>query len=129
MDARQTRDTTEVVPSTCWECGAICGSLLTIKDGKVLKIAPNPMHPASKGAFCVKGIRAAHEWTYQASRLRQPLRRVGPRGSGEFATITWDEALDEMADGLAKVRAEHGPLAFAGAVSGAFFSRGRSSRF
>ena len=61
-----------VVPSTCWECGAICGSLLTIQNGKVLKIAPNPSHPASKGAFCVKGIRAAHEWTYQSTRLRQP---------------------------------------------------------
>jgi anaerobic selenocysteine-containing dehydrogenase len=52
------------------------------------------------------------------------LRRVGPRGSGEFTSITWDEALDDIADGLAKVRAEHGPLALAGAVSGAFFSRG-----
>src|ERR1700749_2702192 len=76
---------TEVVPSTCWECGAICGSLLTIQDGKVQKIAPNPSHPASKGAFCVKGIRGAKEWTYQSSRLRHPLRRVGPRGSGQFA--------------------------------------------
>ena len=113
-----------VVPSTCWECGAICGSLLTIQNGKVLKIAPNPSHPASKGAFCVKGIRAAHEWTYQSTRLRQPLRRIGPRGSGQFAPVGWDEALDEMAEGFLKVRAEHGPLALAGAVSGAFFSRG-----
>jgi anaerobic selenocysteine-containing dehydrogenase len=113
-----------VVPSTCWECGAICGSLLTVGRGKVLKIGPNASHPASKGAFCVKGIRAAHEWTYQSSRLRNPLRRVGPRGSGKFAAVSWDDALDQMADGFAEVRSEYGPLALVGAVSGAFFSRG-----
>ena len=113
-----------VVPSTCWECGAICGSLLTVQNGKVVKIGPNASHPASKGAFCVKGIRAAHEWTYQSSRLRSPLRRVGPRGSGKFVPVSWDSALDQMADGFAAVRSEHGPLALAGAVSGAFFSRG-----
>ena len=77
-----------VVPSTCWECGAICGSLLTVRDGKVLKIGPNASHPASKGAFCVKGIRAAHEWTYQSSRLRNPLRRVGPRGWCAYVIVS-----------------------------------------
>ena len=113
-----------VVPSTCWECGAICGSLLTVQNGKVLKIGPNASHPASRGAFCVKGIRAAHEWTYQSSRLRNPLRRVGPRGSGKFERVSWDSALDQMAERFAGVRSEYGPLALAGAVSGAFFSRG-----
>jgi anaerobic selenocysteine-containing dehydrogenase len=114
----------EIVPSTCWECSALCGSFLTIADGKVTKIAPNPAHPGSRGAFCVKGIRALPEWTYQEQRLRTPLRRVGARGSGAFAPVAWDDALDEMADGLARVREQHGPLAIAGAVSGAFFSRG-----
>lgn len=113
-----------VVPSTCWECGAICGSLMTVEAGKVARIAPNPAHPASGGAFCVKGIRGAREWTYQDARLRTPLRRVGDRGSGRFAPISWDDALDETADALSKVRATYGPLALAGAVSGAFFSRG-----
>jgi thiosulfate reductase/polysulfide reductase chain A len=113
-----------VVPSTCWECGAICGSLLTVSAGRVLKIGPNAAHPASKGAFCVKGIRAAHEWTYQSARLRHPLKRVGERGSGVFEQVSWNDALDRMADGLADVHGKHGPLALAGAVSGAFFSRG-----
>src|SRR3954453_6858382 len=115
---------TEIVPSTCWECSALCGSFLTIQDGKVIKIAPNAEHPGSHGAFCVKGIRALHEWTYQEARLRTPLRRVGERGSGAFAPVSWDEALDEMADGLVRVRDKYGPYAIAGAVSGAFFSRG-----
>src|SRR5262249_15401374 len=114
----------ETVPSTCWECSALCGSLLTIQDGKVTKIAPNADHPGSHGAFCVKGIRALHEWTYQDARLRTPLRRVGERGSGAFAPVSWEAALDEMAEGLLRVRDRHGPFAIAGAVSGAFFSRG-----
>jgi thiosulfate reductase/polysulfide reductase chain A len=45
-------------PSTCWECSTRCGSLVTVEDGCVAKVGPNPDHPGSKGAFCVKGIRA-----------------------------------------------------------------------
>ncbi|HMK79632.1 MAG TPA: molybdopterin-dependent oxidoreductase [Xanthobacteraceae bacterium] len=114
----------EIVPSTCWECSALCGSFLTVHDGKVVKIAPNADHPGSHGAFCVKGIRALPEWTYQEARLRTPLRRVGARGSGKFEPVTWDAALEQMAEGLVRVRERDGPLAIAGAVSGAFFSRG-----
>ena len=110
--------------SQCWECNTYCGSLITLRDGKVAKIGPNPDHPGSRGAFCVKGIRAVREWTENDNRLLYPMRRVGARGSGEWKRISWDTALDEMADGLAAVRSQHGPLAVAGAVSGAAFSRG-----
>lgn len=113
-----------VHPSQCWECNAYCGSLITMRDGQVAKIGPNPAHPGSKGAFCVKGIRAVREWTENDNRLLHPMRRVGPRGSGAWEQISWDDALDEMADHLAAVRSEHGPLSLAGAVSGAAFSRG-----
>ena len=114
----------ETVATTCWECGTLCGALVTAQDGRAVKVAPNPDHPASKGAFCVKGIRALPEWTYNDSRLRHPLMREGERGSGKWRTVSWDEALDAMADGLAAVREKHGPLALAGAVSGGFFPRG-----
>jgi anaerobic selenocysteine-containing dehydrogenase len=111
-------------PSTCWECSVCCGSLVTVADGRVTNVAPNPQHPHSKGAFCVKGIRGAPGITYAPSRVTHPRRRSGPRGSGQWQEISWDEALDEMADRLAAVREQHGPLAIAGGVSGAFFSRG-----
>lgn len=101
-----------------------CGSLLTVADGRVTNVAPNPQNPYSKGAFCIKGIRGALGITYGPSRIVHPLRRNGPRGSGQWTEISWDDALDEMADRLAAVRAQHGPLAIAGAVSGAYFSRG-----
>lgn len=112
-----------IVPSTCWECSTLCGALLTVEGGRVTHVAPNPAHPASRGAFCVKGIRGLPGLAYDPNRIATPLRRVGERGSGKWQAIDWDEALDDMADKLAAVRAQHGPLAIAGATSGAFFSR------
>ena len=110
--------------STCWECSTRCGSLVTVENGHVTKVGPNKDHPGSKGAFCVKGIRALPELTYHENRIRRPMRRVGERGSGNWQEISWDEALDEIADRLLSVRNEHGPKSLVGAVSSAFFSRG-----
>lgn len=114
-----------VVASTCWECASKCGSLLTVNDnGRVVKIVPNPSSPASRGAFCVKGMRGLPEWTYHPDRLTHPMRRVGERGSGSWSRVSWDAALDEMADQMATVREKYGAPALVGAVSGAAFSRG-----
>src|SRR5262245_3079496 len=120
-DALQTPDGT--YPTTCWECSTCCGALATVRDGRVVDFAPNPDNPHSKGAFCIKGIRGAPGITYAASRLLYPMRRTGPRGGGQWARISWDEALDEMADRLAAVRHKYGPEAIVGATSGAYFSR------
>lgn len=112
-----------VFPTTCWECSTCCGALVTVKDGKVADVAPNPGHPYSKGAFCIKGIRGAPGITYHPDRLLHPMRRTGERGDGKWARISWDEALDEMADRLAAIRLEHGPEAIVAATSGSYFSR------
>ncbi len=112
-----------VYTTTCWECSAYCGALATVKDGKVVNYAPNPASPHSEGAFCIKGIRGAPGLTYNPNRLLYPHRRVGARGEGRWARISWDEALDEIADRLAEVRRTHGPEAIVGATSGAAFSR------
>lgn len=95
-----------------------------MEDGRVAKVGPNPDHPGSNGAFCVKGLRALPELTYSPGRIASPMRRAGPRGSGQWDEISWDDALDEMADRLLAVRDEHGPESLIGAVSSAFFSRG-----
>jgi thiosulfate reductase/polysulfide reductase chain A len=110
-------------PTTCWECSTCCGALATVRAGRVVDFAPNRDHPYSKGAFCIKGIRGAPGITYHPNRLLYPQRRAGARGEGKWARISWDEALDEMADRLAQVRQTHGPEAIVGATSGAFFSR------
>ena len=80
----------KTLPSTCWECSTLCGALLTVgDDGRVVHVAPNPAHPASRGAFCVKGIRGLPELTYGAGRILAPLRRIRrpPAGSAS-ATAT-----------------------------------------
>lgn len=114
----------QIIASTCWECNTTCGSLVTVEGDRAVDIRPNRAHPHSKGAFCAKGIRGLMESTYSGSRLTHPLRRAGARGDGEWTRISWDEALDEMAHALARVRERHGAEAIAGAVSGAYFSRG-----
>lgn len=115
---------TEIVPTTCAECSAHCGALLTVDDGRVTNVAPNPAHPYSRGAFCIKGIRGLTGVTYHEKRLLHPLRRVGERGAGQWQRISWDEALDAIADSLAAARAKYGPLSLAGAVSNANCNRG-----
>ncbi|MDX2155886.1 MAG: molybdopterin-dependent oxidoreductase [Hyphomicrobiaceae bacterium] len=110
-------------PTTCWECSVNCGALATVRDGKVVEMGPDRNNPYSKGNFCLKGIRGAPGLMYHPDRVLHPMRRTGPRGSGRWQRITWDEALDEMADRLAEVRRAHGPEAIVGATSGANFSR------
>ncbi len=111
-------------PSTCWECSTRCGSLISLKEGRVTAIGPNQNHPGSKGAFCVKGVRGLKELTYGPDRVLHPRRRIGERGSGSWQDISWDSALDEMADRFLDVRRQFGPESLVGAVSSAFFSRG-----
>ncbi len=123
-ERRRADERVTVLPTTCWECSTLCGALASVSEGRVVDVAPNPAHPTSKGAFCVKGMRGLPESTYGRERITYPMRRIGARGSGQFERISWDSALDTMADRLADVRARHGPLSIAGAVSGAFFSRG-----
>lgn len=114
----------EVIRSQCWECSTFCGTLVTRDAAGRLRICGNPDHPASKGAFCIKGAAGALALVDAPGRVLHPLVREGPRGAGRWRRASWDEALARAADGLAAVQARYGPLAIAGAVSSAFFSRG-----
>lgn len=117
---------TNTVASTCWECSTHCGAHMTTENGKVTKIVPNAEHPASLGAFCVKGFRGLPELTYHPDRVLHPMRRTAERGEGQWQRISWDEALDEMSGRFIETQTKHGPLSLCGAVSNAHFSRGVS---
>jgi anaerobic selenocysteine-containing dehydrogenase len=85
--------------------------LVTVQDGRAIRVAGDPEHPFTQGFLCAKVNRYV-ERTYHEDRLRTPLRRVGPKGSGRFAPVTWDEALDEIAKRLHTIAASaHGPQA------------------
>ncbi|MFQ5624807.1 MAG: formate dehydrogenase, partial [Paracoccaceae bacterium] len=102
----------EIRRTTCYMCACRCGINVHIKDGKVKYIEGNRDHPVNKGVLCAKGSAGIMQH-YSPARLRAPLRRTGPRGSGEFEEISWDEALDIAAGWLAPLR-ENAPekLAF-----------------
>jgi len=83
----------EIRRTTCYMCACRCGINVHMKEGRVSYIEGNRDHPINKGVLCAKGASGIMQVT-APSRLKAPLRRVGPRGSGAFEEITWDEALD-----------------------------------
>ncbi len=93
----------EVRKTTCYMCACRCGIDVHIKDGKIRYIEGNRDHPVNKGVLCAKGSAGIMQH-YAPARLSSPLLRTGPRGSGEFKPISWDEALALAVDWLGEVR-------------------------
>ncbi|NNF73485.1 MAG: molybdopterin-dependent oxidoreductase, partial [Rhodobacteraceae bacterium] len=102
----------EIRQTTCYMCACRCGINVHLKNGQVAYIEGNRDHPVNRGVLCGKGAAGIMQVTSPA-RLRAPLKRVGPRGSGEFEEISWDEAL-EMATAWMKPLRDTAPekLAF-----------------
>jgi anaerobic selenocysteine-containing dehydrogenase len=100
----------EVKKSICTICDpeSLCGLDLYVKDGKIIKVEGSKEHPQSGGTLCSKGA-ATRQYVYHKDRVKTPLKRVGPRGSGEFESISWDEALDTIASKFNRVKADYGP--------------------
>ena len=85
--------------------------LVTVESGRAVRVAGDPDHPFTRGFLCAKVNRYV-ERTYHRDRLLHPLRRIGPKGSGQFERISWDEALDEIATKLNRIReSSDGPQA------------------
>jgi len=94
----------EVRKTTCYMCACRCGINVHLKDGKIRYIEGNRDHPVNRGVLCAKGSAGIMQH-YAPARLRAPLLRTGPRGSGEFREISWDEALETATKWLGAVRA------------------------
>lgn len=77
--------------------------LVTVESGRAVRVAGDPDHPVTNGFLCTKVNRYV-ERTYHRDRLLHPMRRTGPKGSGRFERITWDEALGEIATRLNEIR-------------------------
>lgn len=100
------------VPGMCQLCSTVCGIVGYVKEGRVIKIEGNPNDPNSRGHLCARG-QAGLNHLYHPERLLYPLKRVGKRGEGKWKRISWDEALDEIASKLKKVRESGKPEEFA----------------
>jgi anaerobic selenocysteine-containing dehydrogenase len=92
--------------SSCRSCQAGCGILVRVSEGRAKKIEGNPAHPVNRGKLCARGQAALQE-LYHPDRIPQPLKRVGPRGSGEFAKITWEEALNQLVGQLKNLQQQN----------------------
>jgi len=89
------------------DCPDTCGMRVTVEDGRAVRVEGDPTHPITRGFLCVK-VNQYIEHVYSERRMLTPRHRVGPKGSGEFAAISWEEALDEIATRFAATVAEHG---------------------
>jgi anaerobic selenocysteine-containing dehydrogenase len=93
------------------DCPDACGMVVRVTDGVAIELRGDPDHPFTRGFLCQKVARYL-ERVYHKDRLKWPLKRTGPKGSGQFTRISWDEALDTIAARFADIAASaDGPQA------------------
>jgi len=110
-----------VLPTICaLDCPDACSLDITVEDGKVTHLAGNREHPITKGFACAKMAKYPQRQE-QSDRVLVPMRRIGPKGSGQFEPISWETALNEIADRLKLVIEKYGaqtvlPYAYGGTM-------------
>jgi anaerobic selenocysteine-containing dehydrogenase len=92
------------------DCPDTCATLTEVRDGVAVSFRGDEAHPITDGWLCAK-VRPYLERVYHPDRLMYPLRRVGPKGSGQWKRISWDEALGEIAERWKAIITEDGPAA------------------
>jgi thiosulfate reductase / polysulfide reductase chain A len=96
------------IPTMCLNCSTVCGMIAKVHKGRILKLEGNPKDPNSRGKLCAKG-QAAINMVEDPDRITFPMKRVGPRGSGQWEKITWDEAISSIVERLRPLRWEGRP--------------------
>ena len=101
------------------DCPDTCALLTTVQDGIAIKVQGNPAHAHTDGVLCTKVSRYT-ERTYHPQRILQPLKRSGPKGSGQYTPVGWDEALGDIAARLRAIAARNPeaivPYSYAGTM-------------
>ena len=97
-----------IVKTACGECFITCGINIKVRDGTVVEVKGMKEHPTSRGFLCPKGD-AIPEHIHSPNRLKHPLKKE----NGNWKRISWDEALDTIAEKLTQDRERHGPGSFA----------------
>jgi anaerobic selenocysteine-containing dehydrogenase len=107
--------------SACpFDCPDTCGLLVHVEEGRAVAVAGDPEHPHSRGTLCPKMTRY-QDSVHSPRRLTTPLLAAGPKGSGAFAPISWDEAIGRIRERWRSIIAEHGaqailPYSYAGTM-------------
>jgi len=100
------------------DCPDTCVATVTVEDGRAVAIGGDPGHRFTRGFLCGK-VNRYLERVYSPDRVLHPMRRVGRKGEGRFERISWDEALERIAEALRRTIADHGteavlPYSYAG---------------
>jgi anaerobic selenocysteine-containing dehydrogenase len=102
---------TRVVRGACpQDCPDTCAFLYHVEDGKLVEVTGDPDHPMTRGGLCVK-LKNFAEHHYNPSRLLYPMKRTGPKGSGQFERISWEQALAEIREQWTQIISRWGPQA------------------
>ncbi|MCY3983928.1 MAG: molybdopterin-dependent oxidoreductase [Roseovarius sp.] len=128
---REERQPDRIVPGGCNICFNGCPIKFHLKEDKVVAISGNDEDPIFRGKVCPKSQMTLQLYNSDL-RLTEPLKRVGPRGSDRFETVTWERALDEIAGKLLDVKERHGPESlaiFMGTRAGMITKYGYVKRF
>jgi anaerobic selenocysteine-containing dehydrogenase len=108
MSATADEHATTTIRGACpHDCPDTCAMLVSVRDGRAVKVRGDSQHPFTSGGLCVK-VNNYVDKVYGPDRILYPLRRSGPKGSGRFDRVSWDEALDEIAGRFRASAAEHG---------------------
>lgn len=99
--------TLQVLSACPHDCPDTCAMVVTVEDGVATSVVGNKEMPYTNGALCVK-VDNYLDRVYSPQRVLHPMRRSGPKGSGQFEQITWDEAINEIADKYRTIIAEDG---------------------
>ena len=100
--------TTQRIHGVCpHDCPDTCGLITEVEAGRAVKLYGDPDHPVTQGWLCAK-VRPYLDHVYHPDRLKYPLRRVGPKGSGQWVRITWPEAIAEIAERWQAIIAQYG---------------------
>jgi len=110
--------------TSTFDCGGRCPLKLHIKEGKIIRVEGDDFEEKDEQLRTCLRCRALRQYVYHPERLKHPLKRDGPKGSGKFKRISWDEALTEIAEKLKEVKQKYGNssifLATGGAYQGAY---------
>ena len=102
-------DEKQVVRASCFLCHLNCGVLVTKENGRIVDIKGDPDNPHNEGFVCARLEQGRwKDFEYNPNRLKKPLKRVGERGSAQWEEISWDQALDEIAEKLSALRDQYG---------------------
>jgi anaerobic selenocysteine-containing dehydrogenase len=102
---------TQVVRAACpHDCPDTCAMLVKVEDGRAVSVRGDPDHPFTRGGLCVK-VNNYERRVYSPDRVLHPLRRTGPKGSGQFERISWDTALATIKERWTDIIDQSGPSA------------------